>query len=232
MKVKNFAALILLTALNVKADLTQSEKNTLLNLHRNARAEVNSSNMKELFWDDELANIAQTYANSCPGIVHSGTGPENIATRASGTVTDLFNQFMEDKDAFDKSNYRKKFVCPTYEGEIIGHYSQIVWADNTKLGCGLANSSYKGSVYGLFLVCRYQTGNIIGREVYAVSNSTNTKATTTRKPGSIATDYIDDTDVYSEPSSSGKRISDISKYSVWFLSCLLSYGLLNNILSL
>jgi len=191
--------------------------------------------MKELFWDDELANIAQTYANSCPGIVHSGTGPENIATRASGTVTDLFNQFMEDKNAFDNSNYREKFICPVYNGEVIGHYSQIVWASNTKLGCGLANCSYKGLVYGLFLVCRYQTGNIIGREVYALRNSTN--VTTTRKTKTTSmmeTDYIDDTTAFSElpTNSSGKYSTVINKYSLWFISCILSYWLSNGFLNI
>jgi len=39
--------------------LTQEQKDTLLNLHRQARAAVNASNMKELNWSDELANIAQ-----------------------------------------------------------------------------------------------------------------------------------------------------------------------------
>jgi len=59
-------------------------------------------------------------------MVHSGTGPENIATRSSGTVTDLFNQFMKEKDAFDRSNYRAKFISGSYNGEVIGHYFTIV----------------------------------------------------------------------------------------------------------
>jgi len=108
---------------------------------------------------------------------HSGTGPENIAARSSGTVTDLFNQFMEEKDAFDRSNYRAKFVSGSYNGEVIGHYSQIVWASNTKVGCGLANCSSLGFVYGLFMVCRYQTGNTIGYEVYGLGSSTTTSST-------------------------------------------------------
>ena len=108
---------------------------------------------------------------------HSGTGPENIAARSSGTVTDLFNQFMEEKDVFDRSNYRAKFVSGSYNGEVIGHYSQIVWASNTKVGCGLANCSSLGFVYGLFMVCRYQTGNILGYEVYGLGSSTTTSST-------------------------------------------------------
>jgi len=61
MKVKGLTILLLifLTALKIKANLTQEQKDTLLNLHREARAAVNASNMKELYWDNELANIAQ-----------------------------------------------------------------------------------------------------------------------------------------------------------------------------
>jgi len=51
--------LIFLATLKVKAALTQDQKNTLLTLHRQARAAVNASNMKTLNWDNELANIAQ-----------------------------------------------------------------------------------------------------------------------------------------------------------------------------
>ena len=110
-------------------------------------------------------------------MVHSGDGPENLAARTSGTVEDLFNQFYKEKTAFDASNYRAKFQSGSYNGQVIGHYSQIVWADNTKVGCGLTDC--RPNYYKYYLVCRYATGNIIGREVYALSSSTTTKKTTT-----------------------------------------------------
>jgi len=61
MIVKSFAILflILLTALKIKAALTKEQKDTLLKLHRQARAAVHASNMKELNWDNDLAKIAQ-----------------------------------------------------------------------------------------------------------------------------------------------------------------------------
>ncbi len=51
--------LVFISVLKVKAALTQEQKDTLLKLHRQARAAVNASNMKELNWDDDLANVAQ-----------------------------------------------------------------------------------------------------------------------------------------------------------------------------
>lgn len=177
MKVKGLTilSLIFATALKVKAALTQEEKDTLLNLHREARAAVNASNMKEINWDNNLATIAQNYASTCPGMVHSDSGPENIAAGSSGTVTDLFNQFMKEKADFDKSNARQKFMDGSY-----GHYSQIVWADNTKVGCGLENCSEKNGLdFEMFMVCRYEEGNIIDYEVYALNTTTTTTITTT-----------------------------------------------------
>ena len=96
---------------------------------------------------------------------------------------------MNEKDAFDESNYRENFLSTSYNGKVVGHYSQIVWASNTKLGCGLADCSGVGS-YKLFMVCRYQTGNILGYEVYGLGSSTTTSSTfittttTTIKPTS------------------------------------------------
>jgi len=61
MIVKSFTILflVLLTALKIKAALTQEQKDTLLKLHREARAAVHASNMQELYWDNDLNKIAQ-----------------------------------------------------------------------------------------------------------------------------------------------------------------------------
>jgi len=184
MKFNFFTTLIfpLLATLKINADLTQSEKDTLLSLHRMARDELKSPNMKQLNWDNDLAAAAQNYANKCKKMVHSGEGPENLAARTSGNVTDLFYQFYNEKAAFDASGYRAKFLSGTYEGKMVGHYSQIVWAENTKVGCGLTDCRPQG-YFKLYLVCRYAKGNILNREVYALPGSTTTtkKTTTTTK---------------------------------------------------
>jgi len=49
----------LLATLRINANLTQAEKDTLLYLHRRAREELNSPNMKQIYWDNDLANAAQ-----------------------------------------------------------------------------------------------------------------------------------------------------------------------------
>jgi len=188
----NITAILSVAALlcaGVNASLSESDKSTLLSRHRSARNSVGASDMKSLSWSDKLAKEAQNYANSCPGLNHSsnrnGEG-ENISV-GDVSITALFDSWISEKSAFLKSGYASNFKGVSYNGKTIGHYSQIVWADNTSVGCGIANCSG-----GKNLICRYGTGNIIGQRVYTSGggekketpkSSTVKKTTTTiRKP--------------------------------------------------
>jgi len=166
-----------LACMKVNADLTSAQKETLLSLHREARNSIGAPDMQEIEWDDDLASKAQSYSENCLGMVHSGEGPENLASQTGGNVSVMFNLWMTEKEAFDESGYRAKFLSGSYNGNVVGHYSQIVWASNTKLGCGLSYcEDYK---YKYLLVCRYKTGNILNRQVYAEPTKTTTTETAT-----------------------------------------------------
>ncbi|OUM56185.1 hypothetical protein PIROE2DRAFT_49887 [Piromyces sp. E2] len=95
-------------------------------------------------------------------MVHAGGVSENLAASSYNNVTRLFNLWMSEKEAFDESGYRAKLVSISYNNKAIGHYSQIVWASNSKLGCGYNHCDNVGNL----LVCRYETGNIINYQVY------------------------------------------------------------------
>ncbi|OUM62284.1 hypothetical protein PIROE2DRAFT_11486 [Piromyces sp. E2] len=150
----------LLATSGIEASLTKGQKNTLLELHRKARDEVNSPNMKRIYWDDSLAKLAQKQADTC-SFYRLNSGPVNIALASRGNVEDLFNVFYREKAAFDETNTRAKFEGPKSNSKKISHYSQIVWAENDKVGCGLSFCDE-----GKMLVCQYATGNVIGKEVY------------------------------------------------------------------
>ena len=48
---------------------------------------------------------------------------------------------------------------------VCGHYTQVVWATSTKLGCGV--STCAGLTYGHTIVCDYAPGgNISGQRPY------------------------------------------------------------------
>ncbi|KAL6625455.1 PR-1-like protein [Neocallimastix sp. 'constans'] len=129
--------------------------------------------MKDLSWDDTIAKGAQEYADECNGMVHSKSSyGENLAGASYNDVTKLFELWMGEKKDFDESGYRAKFLSSSYNGKAIGHYSQIVWAANSKLGCGYAYCSNISLSY--LLVCRYETGNYINQQVYAGPTSTST----------------------------------------------------------
>jgi hypothetical protein len=121
--------------------------------------------MKSISWDDSLAAAAQEYSSKCRGMTHSGVGGENLAGSTTGDVNRMFENWMKEKSDFDKSGYRSSLLSIHYNGEDIGHYSQIVWADNTKVGCGLSYCENFSAKY--LLVCRYAVGNILKQQVYA-----------------------------------------------------------------
>ncbi|OUM60087.1 carbohydrate-binding module family 18 protein, partial [Piromyces sp. E2] len=148
------------------ANLSDGQKDALLKLHRNARSNVGASNMKNIYWSNKLASSAQSYANQCNGMNHSGPG-ENLAG-STGNVTpeSLFNLWMKEKGDFEKYGNYKKFEGVKANGKDIGHYTQIVWAENTEVGCGFAKCSY----YKSYLVCHYGKGNIKNYSVYEKSN--------------------------------------------------------------
>ncbi|XVF01470.1 hypothetical protein REPUB_Repub04eG0091900 [Reevesia pubescens] len=127
-----------------------------INVHNAARAEVGVGRMT---WDDVVAAYAANYAKermSDCNLVHSG-GPygENLAwSSADFSGTDAVKMWINEKSNYDlKSN-----TCAS--GRICGHYTQVIWANSTRLGCAKARCSDGGT----FIVCNYDPpGNYIGK---------------------------------------------------------------------
>jgi len=146
--------------------ITAAEKNTILQIHNQARAATNASPaLPSLTWDSSLANGAQGWANIIGPSKHSechsgaqGSGQgENIAdfgTVAAGV------QFWYD----EKSKY--SYPTPVAQGAPYLHYTQMVWRDTRRIGCGKAPSP-KYYPTNIVLVCRYSpAGNFFGRKPY------------------------------------------------------------------
>jgi len=175
----NYTIILSVAALlcsGVNAGLSESEKDTLLSLHKDARSEVHASNMESISWDSSLASAAQKYADECHGMVHSGPRENLAENSASASVSTLFHQWKNEKSDFLDSGYVSNYKDGKYNGRKIGHYSQIVWAKNTKVGCGKATCSGKA-----YLVCRYGKGNQIGEKVYEGGEEKKKTTTTTAK---------------------------------------------------
>lgn len=141
-------------------------------LHNQVRADVG---VAPLTWDPALAQIAQDWADRCVdqsapiGLVdhndgRSDTYPAYVGENifgASGPATPeaAVNLWESEKQFYDYNSNS----CAA--NQACGHYTQIVWANSTKLGCGI--SSCAGLAYGNTIVCDYAPGgNISGQRPY------------------------------------------------------------------
>ncbi|XP_052059569.1 venom allergen 5.01-like [Mytilus californianus] len=149
----------------------------ILSLHNTARQEVSppaKTPLPDLIWDTELANKAEEWANGCiwghnPNKTTSlGSAGENMALTSG--VLQGFNNWKEEIKDWTYGNYRDG--CTT--GKTCGHYTQIIWAETTKIGCAYVkcdsyvNLDPKYNQYNLkLLVCDYfEHGNMRINGIY------------------------------------------------------------------
>lgn len=116
-----------------------------------------------LEWSDALADDSQKWANRCIyKHSHSTKYGENMFAKAgeSGTPQEVVSAWASESAHYD---YNTNTCKP---GKVCGHYTQVVWRDTTKLGCGV-KSCTTGSPFVSqfatweFWVCRYSPpGNV------------------------------------------------------------------------
>lgn len=129
--------------------------------------------LEPLSWSTDLEDVARGYAEGCVyehnadrSETISGYVGENIAaTSWEATAVYVVNMWAEEVDYYDYDSNS----CD--DGEQCGHYTQIVWADTTSVGCAvnycadLENVSWSSGAY--FYVCNYSPGgNYVGQQPY------------------------------------------------------------------
>ncbi|KAF8764810.1 CRISP/Allergen/PR-1 like protein [Argiope bruennichi] len=152
-----------------------------------------ASDMLQMVWDDELAAIAQKWAdncvyqhdcNDCRAVEDYPVG-QNIAyqdwlcsdQRCLDTITEedlepewkkVLEDFYMEVEDFDKRVVQKFQQNP---GQVIGHFTQLIWSQSWRVGCGF--TVFKtGLNYRRFYVCNYgPTGNIRDAPVYKEGNA-------------------------------------------------------------
>jgi pathogenesis-related protein 1 len=144
----------------IKISIISNDTATMLKRNNQIRAEVYAGH--PLSWSTSLASSAQSHANrlaQANTLKHSATkNGENLFASSSvtGYVSAIESWYKE------KNNYNfatKK--CKT--GKICGHYTQIVWKESTKVGCGKARSASWGTI----IVCQYNPrGNVGGKKAF------------------------------------------------------------------
>jgi len=138
----------------------QDLQQQFLSPHNDARAQVS---VDALVWDDTVAAYAQDYANQRMGdcaMQHSGGQyGENLfeETGEADPVGGAVMAWVNEKQYYDYSSNS----CA--EGQVCGHYTQVVWRDSKRLGCAQAQCNNGGN----FVICNYDPpGNVIGQTPY------------------------------------------------------------------
>ncbi|XP_064629170.1 serotriflin-like [Lineus longissimus] len=131
--------------------------------HNVYRSKQYATNMEKMYWDSELAMIAQKWADNCD-YKHDSSDQRNIPKRMSVGQ----NIAM---DTYAKKDWKKPMAM--WYGEIkdftyggsnvfhkVGHFTQIVWAETPLIGCGYARCPANAQFSGPwnFYVCNYGPG--------------------------------------------------------------------------
>ena len=143
--------------------VTAKEAEDLVKLHNKARKEVGVDPVK---WSPTLAKHAQEWADE---LARTGKWEhrkgnkygENLSRGTGYTVLELVEGWYD-----EKAKYKPGTPYPGV-GHGVGHYTQMVWKDNTEVGVGKAvitTGEYKG---GLVIVANYSPGrNFVGQKPY------------------------------------------------------------------
>jgi hypothetical protein len=132
-------------------------------------AERRALGLKPMRWDPQLAAAASAYAEelaATESFEHSddtgGSGQgENLwmGTRGAFGAEEMVGDWIAEKKVFRAVIFPN--VSTTGNWADVGHYTQIIWADTDRVGCGLGSSPDDD-----YLVCRYaHAGNVMGEAV-------------------------------------------------------------------
>lgn len=148
----------------------------LLDVHNDTRAEVGVNN--ELTWSDTIALDAQSYADTMAnsgawehdpknrdGYTNGSYGENLYTSTAKPTFAVATQAWVDEKQYYSYGEVGDESTC--VDGEMCGHYTQVIWKNTTEVGC--ASSQYKTGQFKdwYIVVCKYQTpGNYLGETPY------------------------------------------------------------------
>ena len=171
-----FAILIIFT--NISSAVTETERTQLLDRHNFHRSQVaqglvgsqpSATNMIQLSWDEDLETVAQNYSDQCT--FGNNSNRQNEYEIESGVNTLVGENFYitsvaqsavptagPDAWASSESDYEYGTNSCLSSPFSCLNYTQLVWANTDKLGCGL---TFCPTLFGTgftnvnYLVCNY-----------------------------------------------------------------------------
>jgi hypothetical protein len=164
---------------------------TLLDTHNKRRSEVakglkspqpGASNMVKLTWNAEAAAIAQLWLDQCvwghdksrqtvkPRPLYNG---QNAYMSYSSSPSYKVNYAEAVNAWFDEiKDYPPSAVDRLQFSAATGHYTQVVWAETTQVGCGFVRFKGTNGWYTNMVTCNYAPGgNMGGSALYKRGNA-------------------------------------------------------------
>uniref|UniRef100_F6QD80 SCP domain-containing protein n=1 Tax=Ciona intestinalis TaxID=7719 RepID=F6QD80_CIOIN len=151
-------------AVNGEIALTEDEITHFVSEHNKYRRMDPASNMRLMAWDNDVAAVAKAYANKCLW-KHSPADTrktndfsvlgENLAMAYA--FSPVSRDFIKET-TFNWWNETHDFTYSTQickPGRQCGHYTQVVWADSHKVGCGAAFCQHQFASHSIYVVCNY-----------------------------------------------------------------------------
>ncbi|XP_019124296.2 serotriflin [Larimichthys crocea] len=136
---------------------SSSDEWEILNKHNTLRRNVQpaASDMLKMSWDDEAAANALRWAKGC-SMNHSLESDRTIS--GSGCGENLYqashmNPWSDAIQAWYDEIKDWRYGEGSTNGGVVGHFTQVVWAESYKIGCALAHCP--NSEYKYFYVCQY-----------------------------------------------------------------------------
>ncbi|CAB3383440.1 Hypothetical predicted protein [Cloeon dipterum] len=157
-----------------------TDKQVILDTHNQLRQSVAlghvagqppAAGMREMVWDEELAAIAQRWADQCT-VGHdaersTGRFPvgQNVAATwthgtpsPAGPTPDFRKQIEDWFSEVMRWGFRRSDLEHFHFSEHTGHYSQLVWSDTYLVGCGYSYFKDPQRGYTKLYVCNYGPG--------------------------------------------------------------------------
>jgi pathogenesis-related protein 1 len=126
--------------------------------HNRVRAQVG---VPPMTWSDDVARVAQRWADHLAArrckLEHNGRarlGENLFWSSGPADATQVVAAWAAEKQSYSYRTNSCRGVC--------GHYTQVVWAKSTQVGCGMATCG-SAEVW----VCNYDpAGNLVGARPY------------------------------------------------------------------
>jgi uncharacterized protein YkwD len=153
-------------------DPEPADQNGITAAHNAARAAVKPAAtpaLPPMAWSSPIAAVAQAFTDKCVFADDGDSGYGSNAFAGTGTYppAEVVQDWVSEVADYDYATN----TCAS--GKECGHYTQVVWRDSVKLGCGMTKCttnnpfSSNGSGSWVLWVCEYDPpGNYIGMKPY------------------------------------------------------------------